>query len=47
MVALSEYKQLTIAEFDWSFDTALDENNRWVHGSKLIGILLEDVLSKL
>jgi IS5 family transposase len=29
-------KQLTIAEFDWPFETALDKNNRWVKLSECI-----------
>ncbi len=30
MIRSSSSKQLTIAEFDWPFQTDLDENNRWV-----------------
>jgi hypothetical protein len=29
-------KQLTITEFDWPFQTDLDENNRWVRMSQCI-----------
>jgi len=32
----SSSKQLTIAEFDWPFETALDINNRWVKLSQCI-----------
>ena len=30
MIRCHSQKQLTLAEFDWPFQTALDENNRWV-----------------
>ena len=30
MIRHRNHKQLSIAEFDWPFQTALDENNRWV-----------------
>ncbi|RLJ20610.1 IS5/IS1182 family transposase, partial [bacterium endosymbiont of Escarpia laminata] len=30
MIRYCSQKQLTLAEFDWPFQTALDENNRWV-----------------
>jgi hypothetical protein len=30
MIRTTSSKQLTIAEFDWPFETALDKNNRWV-----------------
>jgi hypothetical protein len=30
MIRTSSSKQLTIAEFDWPFETALDKSNRWV-----------------
>jgi hypothetical protein len=36
MIRTSSSKQLTIAEFDWPFDTALDNNNRWVKLSHCI-----------
>ena len=36
MIRTSSSKQLTIAEFDWPFDTALDKNNRWVKLSHCI-----------
>ncbi|MGY6275254.1 transposase [Methylomonas sp. MgM2] len=30
MIRTTSSKQLTLAEFDWPFDTALDKHNRWV-----------------
>jgi len=30
MIRYHSQKQLSLAEFDWPFQTALDENNRWV-----------------
>jgi hypothetical protein len=36
MIRTTSSKQLTIAEFDWPFDTALDKHNRWVTLSKCI-----------
>ncbi|MDD2751357.1 MAG: IS5 family transposase [Acidithiobacillus sp.] len=36
MIRTSSSKQLTIAEFDWPFDTALDKHNRWVTLSECI-----------
>jgi len=36
MIRYHSYKQLTLAEFDWPFQTALDENNRWVKMSQCI-----------
>ena len=30
------HRQLSLAEFDWPFQTALDENNRWVKMSQCI-----------
>ncbi len=36
MIRSSSSKQLTIAEFDWPFQTDLDENNRWVRMSQCI-----------
>jgi len=30
MIRTTSSKQLTIAEFDWPFDTVLDKHNRWV-----------------
>lgn len=30
MIRTTSSKQLTIAEFDWPFETTLDKNNRWV-----------------
>ena len=36
MIRTFSSKQLTIAEFDWPFDTALDKNNRWVKLSNCI-----------
>jgi len=36
MIRTTSAKQLTIAEFDWPFETALDKNNRWVKLSECI-----------
>ncbi|MCF6252284.1 MAG: hypothetical protein L3J75_13600 [Methylococcaceae bacterium] len=36
MIRSFSSKQLTIAEFDWPFQTDLDENNRWVTISQCI-----------
>ena len=36
MIRYCSQKQLTLAEFDWPFQTALDENNRWVKMSECI-----------
>ena len=36
MIQYCSSKQLTIAEFDWPFQTDLDENNRWVRMSDCI-----------
>jgi transposase, IS5 family len=36
MIRTTSSKQLTIAEFDWPFDTALDKHNRWVKLSDCI-----------
>jgi len=36
MIRHRNHKQLSIAEFDWPFQTALDENNRWVKMSQCI-----------
>ncbi len=36
MIRTFSSKQLTIAEFDWPFDTDLDKNNRWVKMSQFI-----------
>lgn len=36
MIRYSSSKQLTLAEFDWPFETVLDENNRWVKLSQCI-----------
>ena len=36
MIRTASSKQLTIAEFDWPFDTALDQHNRWVKLSACI-----------
>ncbi|MGD8852893.1 MAG: hypothetical protein PVI28_10860 [Gammaproteobacteria bacterium] len=30
MIRYHSQKQLSLAEFDWPFQTALDKNNRWV-----------------
>jgi IS5 family transposase len=36
MIRYYSQKQLSLAEFDWPFQTALDENNRWVKLSQCI-----------
>jgi len=36
MIRCKSHKQLPLAEFDWPFQTALDENNRWVKMSACI-----------
>ena len=36
MIRSFSFKQLTIVEFDWPFQTDLDENNRWVKMSQCI-----------
>jgi len=36
MIRYRSHKQLPLAEFDWPFPTALDENNRWVKLSQCI-----------
>ncbi len=36
MIRYRSHKQLPLAEFDWPFQTALDENNRWVKMSRCI-----------
>jgi len=36
MIRSYSSKQLTLTEFDWPFETALDENNRWVRMSQCI-----------
>lgn len=36
MIRYRSEKQLTLAEFDWPFHTALDKNNRWVKLSECI-----------
>jgi len=36
MIRYRSHKQLCLAEFDWPFQTALDENNRWVKMSQCI-----------
>jgi len=30
MIRYRSQKQLSLAEFDWPFQTALEDNNRWV-----------------
>ena len=46
MIRYRSHTQLSLAEFDWPFQTALDENNRWVKMSQCIpwGALAEGVL---
>ena len=36
MIRYHSHKQLSLSEFDWPFQTALDENNRWVKMSQCI-----------
>ena len=36
MIRYQSHKQLSLAEFDWPFQTVLDENNRWVKMSQCI-----------
>ncbi len=36
MIRYRSSKQLSLAEFDWSFQTALDGNNRWVQMSQCL-----------
>lgn len=36
MIRYKSQKQLSLAEFDWPFQTALDEHNRWVKMSECI-----------
>jgi hypothetical protein len=36
MIRTTSSKQLTIAEFDWPFESTLDKNNRWVKLSDCI-----------
>ena len=36
MIRTHSHRQLSLAEFDWPFQTALDENNRWVKMSQCI-----------
>ena len=36
MIRYRSQKQLSLAEFDWPFQVALDENNRWVKMSQCI-----------
>jgi len=36
MIKTFSSKQLTIAAFDWPFDSDLDKNNRWVKMSQFI-----------
>jgi len=36
MIRYHSHKQLSLAEFDWPFQVALDENNRWVKMSQCI-----------
>jgi len=36
MIRYQSQKQLSLAEFDWPFQTALDEDNRWVKLSDCI-----------
>ena len=36
MIRYHSQKQLSLAEFDWPFQTSLDENNRWVKLSECV-----------
>ena len=36
MIRTQSHRQLFLAEFDWPFQTALDEGNRWVKMSQYI-----------
>lgn len=36
MIRTHSHRQLTLAEFDWPFQTSLDKNNRWVKMSECI-----------
>ena len=36
MIRYRSHNQLSLAEFDWPFQTALDEDNRWVKMSQCI-----------
>ena len=36
MIRSHSHKQLSLAEFDWPFQVALDEDNRWVKMSECI-----------
>jgi IS5 family transposase len=36
MIRYHSQKQLSLAEFEWPFQTALDENNRWAKLSERI-----------
>lgn len=36
MIRTQSHRQLILAEFDWPFQTSLDENNRWVKMSQCI-----------
>ena len=36
MIRTQSHRQLSLAEFDWPFQTALDEDNRWVKMSECI-----------
>jgi hypothetical protein len=49
MIRSHSQNQLTLPEFDWPFQVALDEKNRWVTLSKLIpwGALSEAYYQKL
>ena len=36
MIRTQSHRQLPLAEFDWPFQTALDEDNRWVKMTQCI-----------
>jgi hypothetical protein len=36
MIRYHSHEQLSLSEFDWPFQTALEENNRWIKMSQCI-----------
>jgi IS5 family transposase len=36
MIRYSSHRQLSLGQFDWPFQSTLDENNRWVKMSQCI-----------
>lgn len=48
MIRSHSHNQLTLAEFDWPFQVALDEESRWVKMSQLLSReLLLNFMSRL